>query len=101
MNEQAYSSLDCHLGMLKPETQDVQFSSGTSYPILTTFERGNHIIDGQPFYFAQTTFQVRNDLGEICYVPFNSSDHFTKRRHALRDLETGDVVTFTEHIRSI
>jgi hypothetical protein len=87
MSEQAqpFSTLQCIQSMYDANGA-VIFHSGTAYQIQTTYERGNHIIDGQPFYFEQTTFKVMNEHNEVCYIPFSSSDYFTKKRGALATL---------------
>jgi hypothetical protein len=87
MSEQAqpFTALEC-IRQIHDENGRVTFIGGNTYSIEATYERGTHIIDGQAFHFAQTTFKVTNDYHEVCYVPFNSSDYFTKKRGAVATL---------------
>ncbi len=69
------------------------FQESREYPILETYIRGNHRLNGNDVYFAQTTLVVLSDTGERFYIPY-MSDGFTKKRagRVAVDIETGTPV---------
>jgi hypothetical protein len=73
----SYILLECHTVF---GSMAQHFTAGETYPIQATYHRGPQMIEGQLFYFAQTTFKIANDDGNVVYIPFACSTFFVKKK---------------------